>query len=59
MLLIKQGLQNKIVAHELNLAEATVKYHLRNIYKKLGVNNRVQALAAADPALNAETEKSS
>jgi LuxR family maltose regulon positive regulatory protein len=40
MLLIKQGLQNKIVAHELNLAEATVKYHLRNIYKKLGVNNR-------------------
>ncbi|MBA2780316.1 hypothetical protein H1D44_15610 [Halomonas kenyensis] len=31
----------------LNLSEGTVKFHLNNIYRKLNVSNRAQAIAAA------------
>jgi two-component system nitrate/nitrite response regulator NarL len=37
------GLPNKVIAHELTITEATVKVHLKNILKKLGVANRTQA----------------
>lgn len=45
MLLLREGYQNKIMAHRLGLREATVKFHLRNIYHKLNAQNRTQALA--------------
>jgi DNA-binding CsgD family transcriptional regulator len=38
--LVSSGLPNKSIAHELGLEEGTVKIHLHNIYKKLGVPNR-------------------
>lgn len=38
--LVSQGLPNKVVAGELGLQEGTVKLHLHNIYRKLGVSNR-------------------
>jgi len=37
---VAQGLSNKEVANQLSLCEGTVKIHLHNIYKKIGVTNR-------------------
>jgi len=45
LLILGEGHQNKVVAHRLGLSEATVKFHLRNIYRKLRAQNRTQALA--------------
>jgi DNA-binding NarL/FixJ family response regulator len=41
------GLSNKQIAKELWLAEQTVKFHLTNIYRKLGVANRTDAVRYA------------
>lgn len=43
--LIAEGLTNQEVATRLFLSRHTVKVHSRNIYSKLGVNNRTQAVA--------------
>jgi LuxR family maltose regulon positive regulatory protein len=43
--LIAEGLTNPEIAARLYLSLNTVKVHTRNIYGKLGVNNRTQALA--------------
>jgi len=45
--LLEQGLSNKAIARELNIAEITVKAHVSAILRKLGVTNRVQAVVAA------------
>ncbi len=42
-----QGLQNKVIANNLNIREVTVKLHLMKIYRKLGVANRTQAVKTA------------
>ncbi|MEY2952100.1 MAG: hypothetical protein RLZZ401_187 [Pseudomonadota bacterium] len=39
-----QGLPNKTIARELQIAEGTVKVHLSMVYRALGVKNRVAAL---------------
>jgi LuxR family maltose regulon positive regulatory protein len=41
--LIAAGLSNKETAQELVLAQSTVQWHTKNIYRKLNVNNRTQA----------------
>jgi len=41
-LLMATGLSNKELARKLNLAEGTIKIHLHNIYKKLGISNRTE-----------------
>ncbi len=41
--LLREGLPNKVIASRLNLSEVTVKSHLFSIFRKLGVQNRVQA----------------
>lgn len=45
--LINKGLPNKLIASDLNLAPATIKAHIRNIYGKLGAGRRTEALAIA------------
>ena len=41
---LKQGKQNKIIAHELNMCESTVKVHIRLLMKKLKARNRTQVV---------------
>lgn len=45
--LLAQGYSNKVMARQLVVSEHTVRAHLRNIMHKLGVDNRVQAVARA------------
>ncbi|WP_148222903.1 helix-turn-helix transcriptional regulator [Paraburkholderia xenovorans] len=45
--LVNEGLSNQTVADQLSLSLPTVKWHLRNLYDKLGVRNRSAALAKA------------
>jgi LuxR family maltose regulon positive regulatory protein len=45
--LIARGLTNQEIAQELILSIYTVKSHARNIYGKLGVKNRTEAVAQA------------
>jgi DNA-binding NarL/FixJ family response regulator len=41
------GHTNKQIAASLWLSEQTVKFHLRNVYRKLGINSRTEALRYA------------
>ena len=43
--LLSLGFQNKIIASRLKLSEYTVKVHVHNVIRKLGVHNRTQAAA--------------
>lgn len=45
--LLASGLSNKEIAGRLHIGAGTVKFHMKNVYQKLGVNNRVQALRRA------------
>ncbi len=44
---VHRGLMNKQIAYELGLSEATVKYHLTGLFRKMGVQTRAQLLALA------------
>ncbi|HTZ06374.1 MAG TPA: response regulator transcription factor [Gaiellaceae bacterium] len=44
---VVRGLSNEAIAKELWVAEQTVKFHLTNIYRKLGVSNRTEAARLA------------
>lgn len=41
--LVAQGLPNKQIARRLGIAEKTVKAHLTSIFRRIGVDNRMQA----------------
>jgi DNA-binding CsgD family transcriptional regulator len=45
--LVEMGLSNQQIAAKLNIASSTVKTHINNIYSKLGVQTRVQAINKA------------
>ncbi|MBP6699836.1 MAG: response regulator transcription factor [Halioglobus sp.] len=44
--LLEKGMSNKAIARELDIGEITVKAHVSAILRKLGVDNRVQAVLA-------------
>jgi DNA-binding NarL/FixJ family response regulator len=44
---VARGLSNRAIATELWVTEQTVKFHLTNVYRKLGVANRTEAARAA------------
>jgi len=48
--LISRGLSNREIASELVLTSGTVKWYNRQIYSKLGVHSRTQAVAQAKKA---------
>jgi two-component system NarL family response regulator/two-component system nitrate/nitrite response regulator NarL len=39
---VAAGLQNKEIAEKLGIADGTVRIHVHNIFKKLGIQNRVE-----------------
>ena len=42
--IVEKGLTNREIAECFGLSESTVKWHLRNIFDKLGVGNRTEAV---------------
>ncbi len=47
LVLAARGLSNRRIAGELHLSEATVKRHMANIFKRVGVNSRTEAVRMA------------
>ena len=45
--LVAKGLSNKEISEKLYVSELTVKTHLKNIFKKLNVSSRTQAILVA------------
>lgn len=45
--LVSEGLFNKEIAYKLSISEKTVKNHVSNIFKKIGVSDRTQAAVYA------------
>ena len=43
--LLAQALPNKKIARTMGISPETVKWHLKNIYSKLGVSSRDEAVA--------------
>ena len=44
---LAEGLSNKEIANELQIAEATVKMHVTSICRKISANNRTRAVIVA------------
>lgn len=44
---VAKGFKSREIAFDMGIAERTVKAHLTNIYNKLGVNSRAEAVAIA------------
>jgi len=42
--LIAEGCKNRTIAERLHISEHTVKYHIQNIFRKLNIKNRVEAV---------------
>lgn len=42
-----RGYSNKVIARNLGIAEATVKLHLTDVFREMGVSTRYQALVVA------------
>jgi len=57
---LARGESNKLIARVLDLAESTVKIHVQNILKKLGLSSRGQAAVfAVEQGLSAHSERQS
>lgn len=47
LMLVAAGCSNQDIAHRLHIALTTAKAHVRNMFEKMGVNSRTQAIALA------------
>ena len=47
---LERGYPNKVIARNIGISHNTVRYHLKNIFSKLNVDNRLQAVGAARKA---------
>lgn len=47
LVLMADGLKNAAIAQKLNISEATARFHVSNILRKLGAANRAQAVRIA------------
>ena len=47
LMLLQEGLANKVIAAKLGMTESTVKVHVRQIMRRLGANNRTEAALLA------------
>ncbi len=47
VVLAARGLSNRLIGKELHISEATVKRHLANVYQKIGVRSRNEAVRTA------------
>jgi two-component system NarL family response regulator len=45
--LLAEGKSNKVISRMIGIAEGTIKFHLNNIFGKLGVTSRTAAIASA------------
>jgi len=45
--LVAAGMPNKTIANTLNISEVTVKFHVGNLFRKLGCSRRAEAIRAA------------
>ena len=45
--LVGEGFSNRAISERLTISTNTVKYHLKNIFQKLGAQNRAEAVAHA------------
>ncbi|CAN7679776.1 helix-turn-helix transcriptional regulator [Rhizobium sp. LjRoot254] len=50
LVMISEGAANKSIAGMLGVSEATVKFHLGNVYRKLGCRSRQEAISTARAA---------
>ncbi len=55
---LSDGLLNKQIAFEMGISEATVKAHMTAIFRKLGANNRTQALLIFQSANSLDADHS-
>jgi LuxR family maltose regulon positive regulatory protein len=55
--LLGQGMTNKAIARAMRVSDNTVKYHLKNIYAKLGVATRADAAMALGRSAAAQTPR--
>jgi len=51
---VNRGLSNREVAHETFITEKTVKFHLTNVFQKLGLKSRAQLIVWCTPRLSFE-----
>ena len=58
LMALADGRLNKQIAGDLGVTEATIKAHLTAIFRKLGVNNRTQAILAMQPLLAEQIDDS-
>ena len=52
LLLMAQGKPSKEIAVRLSLSTQTVQTHVKNIYRKLNVHNKIEALMKAMPYIS-------
>ena len=49
---LAEGLSNKAIARKLDISQHTVKFHIKSLFRKLGVRSRSQAVIRGLPSLS-------